>query len=218
MKRWHFSGILASLALSVLSASAADKPADVRDLMTVNQFRSAGLGSLTDAQMKSLNADILNLSTAAAANRPVDLENILTADEFHADGLDALTPDQRASLDSWVTGYLRSQVQAETAAAPATPARAPAATTGDASFGAVMLKTNNDEPGSIRSTIVGKFTGWNSNTVFTLANGQVWQVSTPDDYDAPVTMNPEVVIKKLRFGYLLTLPGKGNTVFVSRIK
>jgi len=30
--------------------------------------------------------------------------------------------------------------------------------------------------------------------------------------------NPEVVIKKLHFGYLLTLPGRGETVFVVRLQ
>jgi hypothetical protein len=214
MKRWHLSGILASMAVLAFSASAANKPLDVRDLMTVNQFRSAGLGTLSDAQMKSLNADILNLSVDAAA-KGVDLENILTTDEFHADGLDTLTPDQRASLDAWVTGYLRSQSQAE-ATASAAGAAAPAAATGTASFGASMLKSDAGEPNSIHSSIVGKFTGWSGSTIFKLANGQVWQQSEPDDYDT-LLMNPPVVIKKLHFGYLLTLPGNGKTVFVTRI-
>ena len=80
-----------------------------------------------------------------------------------------------------------------------------------------MLKSTADEPDNIHSTIQGKFTGWSGSTLFTLANGQVWQQSEPDDYST-VLMNPEVIIKKLNFGYLLTLPGHGQTVFVIRVK
>ncbi len=228
MKRVCLSLILVSAAvLGMAAVSAADKPLDVRDLMTANQYRNAGLDKLSTEQMNALNADIANISVIAAAGRPADLENILTTDQFHAAGLTQLGPDQMAALNGWVTGYLRSQTKVAGAPAAAVPgasaalaaaAAAPPAATGSAAFGAGMLKTNNDEPDSIRSTIVGKFTGWNSSTVFRLANGQVWQVATPDDYDAPVTMNPVVVIKKLRFGYLLTLPGKGQTVFVTRVK
>lgn len=218
MKRWHLSGILAAAGLAAFSAWAAGKPADMRDLMTVNQFRSAGLAGLSDAQMKSLNADVMNISVDAAAHNAVDLENILTAQEFHADGLDTLTPEQRGALNDWITGYLHSESQAEAAAAPpAQRTSAPAAATRDAAFGASMLKSNTDEPNNIHSSIVGKFTGWSGRTIFTLANGQVWQQSEPADYDTTM-MNPEVVIKKLSFGYLLTIPGRGQTVFVARIK
>ena len=221
--------LMLAAMLGIAAVSAADKPLDVRDLMTANQYRNAGLDKLSTVQMDALNADIANISVIAAAGRSADLENILTTDQFHADGLTQLSPEQMAALNGWVTGYLRAQTQVAGAPAAAVPGASaavaaaartppPAAATGPASFGASMLKTNTYEPDSIHSNIVGKFTGWSSSTVFTLANGQVWQQSTPDDYDAPTMMNPEVVIKKLRFGYLLTLPGNGHTVFVTRIR
>lgn len=217
-----------ALSLAAALAAAADKPVDVRDLMTANQYRNAGLDKLSSGQMDSLNADITNISVIAAAGRPADLENILTAGQFHAAGLDQLGSEQIAALNAWLTMYLRSPSQvagAPAAAAPgasaalataaATPA--PAAATGTAAFGAGMLKSTVVEPDSIHSYIEGKFTGWSGSTVFKLGNGQVWQQSEPDDY-ATELMNPEVVIKKLRFGYLLTLPGRGHTVFVQRIQ
>jgi len=222
MKRACLSLILAAAALlGGAAASAAGKPLDVRDLMTANQYRSAGLDKLSPEQMNTLNADVANISVLAAAGRPADLENILTTDQFRAAGLGQLDADQMAALNDWLTGYLRSQSQVAGAPAAAVPgasaAPAPAATTGTAAFGATMLKSTAVEPDSIHSYIVGKFTGWSGSTLFKLGNGQVWQQSEPDDYSTQL-MNPEVVIKKLHFGYLLTLPGHGQTVFVTRVQ
>jgi hypothetical protein len=220
MKRLYLRIVIPALAaiLGISAALAAEKPVDVRDIMTAKQFRNAGLDKLSADQIASLNADITNISTLAAANKTADLENILTANQFHAAGLDTLPSDQITALNDWLTTYLRAQdasaVIPPSSLAPATPAPAPA--TGTAAFGASMLKTSTDEPDNIHSTIVGKFTGWSGSTVFKLANGQVWQQSSPADYET-VMQNPEVVIKKLRFGYLLTLPGRGETVFVMRI-
>lgn len=223
MKRVYLLSIPALAAiLGAAVALAADKTTDVRDLMTANQYRNAGLDKLTSAQLDALNADIMNISVLAAASKPADLENILTARQYRDAGLDGLTPEQIAALNGWLTGYLRSESPA--AAAPATPAPvaaapapAPAATTGTAAFGATMLKSTVDEPGSIHTTIQGRFTGWSGSTLFKLANGQVWQQSGPGDYSTQM-QDPEVVIKKLHFGYLLTLPGHGQTVFVSRVQ
>ena len=224
MKRAYLPCILlASTILWVSAALAADKPADVRDVMTANQFRSAGLDKLTAEQMTALNADITNISVLAAADRPADLENILTARQYRDAGLDGLTGEQIAALNAWLTGYLRSQSRAAaapTAAVAAAPAAAtppPAPATGTAAFGASMIKPTAVEPDSIHSYIVGKFTGWSGSTLFTLGNGQVWQQTEPADYSTQL-MNPEVVIKKLHFGYLLTLPGRGQTVFVMRVR
>ena len=221
MKRLHLHIIIPVLAaiLGISAALAVEKPMDVRDVMTAKQFRTAGLDKLSADQVSALNSDITNISTLAADNKTVDLENILTANQFHAAGLDTLSPEQAAALNDWVTGYLRSQ-GASSVIAPTplvAPTPAPSQATGASAFGASMLKTDRDEPDSIHSTIVGKFTGWSGSTIFKLANGQVWQQSSPDDYETEM-QNPEVIIKKLRFGYVLTLPGRGHTVFVTRIQ
>lgn len=221
MKRLYLRIVIPALAavLGISAALATDKPVDVRDIMTANQFRTTGLDKLTPEQMTALNADITNISTLAATNKAADLENILTADQFHGAGLNTLSPDQMATLNGWLTTYLRSQDASSVI--PRTPLvpemAAPPPATGAGAFGATMLKSTADEPDSIHSTIIGKFTGWSGSTIFKLANGQVWQQSSPDDYETEM-LNPEVIIKKLRFGYVLTLPGRGHTVFVMRIQ
>jgi len=221
MKRLYLRIVIPALAaiLGVSTALAAEKPVDVRDAMTARQFRDAGLDKFSADQIAALNADITNISTLAAANRTVDLESILTANQFHAAGLDTLPPGQITALNDWLTTYLRSQGASSVIASTplVAPTPAPSSATGVASFGATMLKSTADEPNSIHSTIVGKFTGWSGSTVFKLANGQVWQQSSPADYETEM-QNPEVIIKKLYFGYVLTLPGRGQTVFVTRIQ
>ncbi|MDE2345726.1 MAG: hypothetical protein KGL13_04585, partial [Gammaproteobacteria bacterium] len=73
-------------------------------------------------------------------------------------------------------------------------------------------------PSRIESHIAGHFTGWTGNTVFKLENGQIWKQAATGYFTNIDLDNPEVVIKKLTFGYLLTLPGHGETVFVRRVK
>ncbi len=73
------------------------------------------------------------------------------------------------------------------------------------------------EPKRIVSHIVGTFTGWTGHTEFKLENGQVWQQADSSVYEAKLE-NPAVVIKRLGFGYLLTLSGHGATCFVKRVQ
>lgn len=222
MKRLHMHiGILALASILAGSvAIAADQPKDVRDLMTANQYRNAGLDKLSAGEMAALNADITSISILAAANGPANLENILTGDQYRAAGLDTLSADQVAALNGWLTGYLRAQEPTATVTPtiPAVPAvAAPAASTVPGSFGGVMLQSNVGESDSIDTSIKGLFLGWNGETIFTLANRQVWKQAESGEYSTHL-QDPEVIIKKLRFGYLLTLPGSGQTVFVIRIQ
>jgi len=95
-----------------------------------------------------------------------------------------------------------------------------AVASGIANFGADTMapKESSREPNRIESRIAGQFTGWTGDTVFTLENGQVWKQAATGYYTNIQLDHPRVVIKKLSFGYLLTVPGHGETVFVRRIK
>jgi len=102
------------------------------------------------------------------------------------------------------------------AAAPA-PTVAPTAASSPANFGKRMLSPEETgEAQSIESTIPGRFMGWTGETVFTLANGQVWKQAGPGYYETHLK-DPVIVIKRLGIGYLLTLPGESSTVFVRRL-
>lgn len=161
-----------------------------------------------------------------AADKPLDVRDVMTASQFHATGLDKLTPEQMAAFNAWLATYTHAAAPvsangAVAAAAPAVPAAAaltpapPAAST--ANFGKEsMTSEQRGEPDRIESRILGGFNGWNGRTVFRLENGQVWQQADSSTYDVTL-QDPKVVIKRLGFGYLLTLPGHSGTVFVRRI-
>ena len=73
-------------------------------------------------------------------------------------------------------------------------------------------------PEEITTRYDGAFTGWSGNTLFRLANGQVWKQSQ----SGRVTFHrdrPRVSIRKGTFGtYRLSVEGLGKTVRVTRIK
>lgn len=175
--------------------------------------------------------------TTLAADKPVDVRDLMTATQFHTTGLDKLTPQELAAFNAWFAAYgpAGTPAAAPAAAAPAAaavpvPVAAPAvaaplasataapAASSVSSFGKEMLPGElRGEPKRIESQIVGTFNGWHGNTLFKLANGQVWQQTDTGTYDSNL-QNPPVVIKRLGFGYLLTLTGHGATVFVKRVQ
>jgi hypothetical protein len=142
----------------------------------------------------------------------------MSVNQFHQAGLDKLTPDELAALNASLGAGLSKSV---TPVAAAPVAAAPAAVTqpapSSASFGKEMLAPQDTaSPEMITTRISGLFLGWRGDTVIKFDNGQVWQQSEPGIFDTRM-QNPEVVIKKLRFGYLLTLPGRSETVFIRRV-
>ncbi|MGE5626031.1 MAG: hypothetical protein ACM3ZT_10840 [Bacillota bacterium] len=153
---------------------------------------------------------------AVAADKPVDVRDLMTANQFHQLGLDKLTPEELAAFNAWLAGYGRLSAPAATPA-PVTKAAPAAATRADAGFGQEMLSAAaRGEPDRIETRILGTFTGWNGSTVFKFENGQTWVQAGQGDLDTHLE-NPQVVIKKLGFGYLLTIPGQGATVFIKRV-
>ncbi len=179
-------------------------------------------------------------SAALAADKPLDVRDVMTASQFHATGLDTLKPDQLAAFNAWLSTYSHASAPGSAAMVPApaapvalavpvpvpAPAVAPSAAAQPATamtpaatslFGHEMLSpTERKEPERIETRILGSFTGWNGNTLFKLENGQIWKQADSSVYETKLE-NPQVVIKRLGFGYLLTLSGHGATVFVARV-
>jgi hypothetical protein len=108
------------------------------------------------------------------------------------------------------------------AAAPAAvPVVAAPAISPEQNFGLrpVVKKQKEIEPGSIRSTVVGRFDGWAPGAIFTLANGQVWKVTDDTDAVLPIMQNPNVEITRGLIGaYFLQVEGHSNSARVVRVK
>jgi hypothetical protein len=98
--------------------------------------------------------------------------------------------------------------------AAATPAPAAVALTPEAAFG---LESRRSAVQDIRSTLPGLFEGWDRNTRFTLANGQVWQVS--DGSAASVYLrDPAVTVRRAAMGsFRLEIAGTNQAPRVVRV-
>lgn len=221
------AGIAALLGIwccaTALAAAPASPSVDVRNLITVTQFHTTGLDMLSPQQLDALNLwlDYYLGAQPEASPAPVDVRNVITVGEFDRTGLDKLSPAQLAAFNDWLNQYrgMHKVSAAPPSAAvslPISKVTAPAA----AAFGAETMprKESLATPERIETRMAGVFTGWSGNTVFTLENGQVWQQAGTGYFTNVRLDHPSVVIKKLGFGYLLTLPGHGETVFVRRIK
>lgn len=169
-------------------------------------------------------AGLIICATAAAAVQPVasvDVRNLMTVTEFDHAGLNKLSPGEIKALNVWLNQYLQSRTQISgTPPAVRNTGTPAAASSGVARFGVETMAPTETvrAPNRIETRIAGRFTGWTGETLFKLENGQEWEQAATGYFTNVNLDHPRVVIKRLAFGYLLTLPGHGETVFVRRIK
>lgn len=155
----------------------------------------------------------------------------LPPEELAAMGLTGLTPAQLARLDTLVEAYksgaltsarrvaneaLAAKLAAEVKAARAeakmeaatAEAAKPASSSGLIGKAKNLLKSSpKAEVEAVESSVPGKFHGWEPRQIFTLANGQRWQVANRDSYYSPVVENPRVQIVPAAFaGHWLRFP------------
>lgn len=208
--------LLACSCAALIAAPLPPKPLDVRNIITVTQFHQTGLDTLSPDQLNMLNAWLAQY-LSAHPNAPVDVRNDITVTQFNQTGLDKLSPQQLGAFNAWLNQYVCTNSAAPPAPPPAAQQPGSPAI---ADFGAETIphQENPAAPERIETRINGVFTGWDGNTVFKLENGQIWQQAGTGYFTSVKLDHPQVVIKKLAFGYLLTLPGQGETVFVKRIR
>lgn len=157
--------------------------------------------------LKLLLAAVLALAIPLAqATEFSSLEERMSGDEFSAAGLERLSPQELARLNDWL------RAQWPQAAVAATPYPAEADTRG--------LSQPSASRDAIISQIEGEFTGWDSRSVFRLANGMVWEAT---DSVTPLAVrpisNPTVVIEPAFMGsWLLRVEGYNATIRVRRTR
>lgn len=121
--------------------------------------------------LKSLSLVLLLMATSlttAAQSSNVPLEKRLTTEQMQATGLNTLSAKQLALLNQLLqeqtTQAIEVAVEKNTAEVKASTPVAPMA-----------VPVLSNEP--FKSRIIGSFGGWQTGTVFTLENGQQWQVN-----------------------------------------
>jgi len=160
----------------------------------------------------------LTLSLSAslfAAEGFSSLEEQMTGKEFTAAGLDKLSAEELAALNNWIRAHSLATLDAPAAGA-ATAAVAAEASTGDQRG----FKSKGDEDDTpITSRIVGRFSGWDGQTVFRLENGMIWVQDDKDTFYIKPIDNPPVTIEPRMFGkWHLSVEGYNSDCRVRRIQ
>jgi hypothetical protein len=133
-----------------------------------------------------------------AADAP--LQERMSYAQFTRLGLDKLSPTQLKALNAWLHAH---------------GDRGPSV---DAIESARATRAERAEhgPNVVHTHIVGTFRGWGADTVFTLANGQRWEVAGDSELMIHSMKDPKVTLRKSMFGsWLLNVDGVNQSVHVT---
>ena len=156
---------------------------------------------------------VITLSISAslgAAEGFSTLEEQMTGKEFIAAGLDKLSDQELAALNAWIQSR--------------TPETLAAASAGAASSALVTTEDrrgfdDDDDRERVTSRIVGRFSGWDGQTVFKLENGMIWEQVDKDKFYIKEIENPVVIIDPGMFGrWNLSIEGHNSDCRVKRIQ
>ena len=134
------------------------------------------------------------------------VQKAMSPQSYDAAGLNKLSPEERARLDEFIRGYVSTSTEKAATAAVDQATR--------------QGKVKRNEPEVIESSIVGRFSGYDGRTTFTLENGQVYKQSQPVSRNYPPVDSPPVIVTKgtgMFSGYRMYILGGGN-IRVGRLK
>jgi hypothetical protein len=159
---------------------------------------------------------LLTLSIGAAllaAEGFSTLEEQMTGKEFAAAGLDKLSAEELTALNAWIRAHSLATLGPTPAAAAVTAAPEPS---GDRRG---FKDEDDDDRTTITSRIVGRFSGWDGQTVFKLENGMIWVQADKDKFYVKDVDNPVVKIEPGMFGrWHLSVDGSDSECRVKRIQ
>jgi len=178
-------------------------------------------------RMKAVLIFLLLAVLPLASSGAFDLQTELGKKTFRKSGLEKLSEEELATLNAAVAelmGIQEEVIRAEVVKEEAEVDEV-ALPQGEDSFGLETVEERvkklfqKGAPDIIESRIMGEFSGWSGNTRFILENGQVWRQSKPDTFVVGKRENPEVVIRRGKFGgYLLKIKGYNSRCRVERVK
>jgi hypothetical protein len=150
------------------------------------------------------------------------LEEQMTGKDFQASGLDKLSAEELAALNAWIRSRSLATLDTPKAGSGAvytgTAGATGASQTGD-TRGFESEQARNSDRSTITSRIVGSFTGWDGQTVFTLENGMIWEQADKDKFYVKAVENPVVNIEPGAFRtWKLSVEGYASECRVERIQ
>jgi hypothetical protein len=134
----------------------------------------------------------IGLSAFAAAGFS-SLEEQMTGKEFSAAGLDKLSKSELDALNEWIRKHSLATLDSPATAVAAGTVEEDAEDKG-------KDKDKKKDPTTVTSKLVGKFSGWDGQTVFKLENGMIWAQADKDKFHTKEIENPTVIIERSMFG------------------
>lgn len=166
--------------------------------------------------MKNIFLLLLAITTSAtvfAATEFSSLEEQMTGKQFMEAGLGKLSPEELESLNEWIRSRSLGSL-----ASPKSSTKAVEADENLDRRGLAAEKSDDDDS-PIQSRIIGKFSGWDGQTVFKLENGMIWVQDDKDKFYIKEVENPQVTIKPGMFSaWYLSVDGYGSRCNVRRIQ
>ena len=143
------------------------------------------------------------------------LEEQMTGQEFEATGLEKLSPQELEALNGWIRRHSLATLDASSAKEVAANGAEPQV----ADQRGLKGKKEEKDRTPITSRIVGRFSGWDGQTVFKLENGMIWAQADKDKFFTKEVENPVVVIEPGMFGtWRLSIEGFNSNCRVERIQ
>jgi hypothetical protein len=192
------------LILAAVMSAAPGRAAEERFSTSVpaTDYAAAGLGKLSPEELARLDALVRDFKSGVLAQARREAEAAAKAQA------DAEAKAARAEAESRAA---RAKVEAQVAALAKTPVEtAPAA-------GKVTVAPGTKvEFSTVESRIAGVFRGWEPRAIFTLENGQRWQVTSSESYVASDVQNPAVkIVPGILGSFWMTVEGVKTRVKVA---
>ena len=151
--------------------------------------------------------------TALAATEFSSLEEQMTGKEFMGAGLGKLTPEELETLNGWIRSHSLGSLDS-----PESTGNVVEADDNQDRRGLAAEKSDDDDA-PIESRIIGKFSGWDGQTVFKLENGMIWVQDDKDKFYIKEVENPKVTVKPGLFSaWYLSVEGYSSKCNVRRIQ
>jgi len=202
MKKLLAMGLMWTVAMPVMRAAEQSFSKAVR----AEDFSAAGLAKLSPDELARLDALVRDYKSGAllAAKREAE-----AAEQARA------AAEARAVKSA-------AEAQAANAAASARAAKGEPAQPSESFLTKakkVLVPAGTQvEVAAIESRLVGNFEGWQGKAIFTLENGQRWQMANAGSYYSPVIKNPAVKISPAALGgFWLTIEGVSQRVKVVQV-
>jgi hypothetical protein len=136
------------------------------------------------------------ISQNGKTRQALDVEKLMSVSEFRQAGLHKLSAEEIDALNGWLNRFAARPFEAVSASETSSTQPAPAV---------------------VETQIEGEFEGWDGETVFKLANGQIWQQSS-FAYTYHYAYRPKVLVYKSGTTYKMKVEGVADTVQVKRLK